>query len=549
MPMKTETLERYLTELRRIEAHRTKNAEKNIKRIYKSLLKDLQEWLGVKYANLADDGVLSVLILQKKGEYARFLEEVERKINTFTPEAALEIRNVVSQTYEACYAGMVESVQKVVDYGAELQAFKLLTADVVKRAVENPIDGLTLPDRLEKSRVDTIYEIKKNINIGLMNGDRYETMANRIRERVDISYRKAITTVRTESHRVREAGYNDSANECHRELKDHGIVMVKTWHTMKDEKVRPQRPAYKRKSGVKARKKYTAGLRSMLNGPNHVRMEGQTVLQDELFDLHDGNKTVAPSQSGVAGHDINCRCYASRDIMTAAEYEKKFGKTINRGKIIKDCETHEELEEYAKSEWGVENIDPSISDMEFLLERGTFEKMDRVYKEFPEIIGAVKNIGTTNDGWMSTKKSGKGCSINFNMVYYLNLDDLNSEYNKSVKSHFHVANTNLFDNGTHEVGHAIESMIIDKLGYSDELAIETFMNSEIADSFVSEAYRALNNPDTKVNEIGKISRYALSNGSETLAEAITDYISNGEKAAELAIEIVKAVKRLLKEVV
>lgn len=548
MPMKTKTLEVYLAELRRIEAHRTKNAEKNIKRIYKALLTDLQGWLGVKYANLADDGELSVLILQKKGEYARFLEEVEQTINRITPEAATEIRNVVSQTYEACYAGMVESVQKVADYGGELKAFRLLTAEVVKRAVENPIDGLTLPDRLERNRIDTIYEIKKNINIGLMNGDRYETMANRIRERVDISYRKAITTVRTESHRVREAGFNDSGNECHNELKDHGIVMVKTWRTMKDERVRPQRAAYKRKKGVKARKKFTAGLRSMVNAPNHVKMEGQTVLQDELFDLHDGNKTVAPSQSGVAGHDINCRCYASRDIMTVAEYEKKFGKTINKGKTIKDCETHEELEEYAKTEWGVQSVNPAISDMEFLLERGTFERMDRVFKEFPEIKGAVTNIGTTNSGWMCAKKNGKGCSINFNMAYYLNIEDLNFEYNKSVKSRFHVANTNLFDSGIHEASHAIESMVIDKLGYSDELAIETWESSEIAAGLVSEAYRALNNPDTKANEIGKISKYALTNESETLAEAVTDYLVNGEKAAQLTLEIIKAVKRLLKEV-
>lgn len=329
MAVQRKTLEKYIAELRRIEEHRGKNAEKNIRRIYKALLKDLQEFLGVEYANFADGEELSVLSLQKKGEYARFLDEVEQRINNFTPQAAAEIRDTVEKTYSACYAGMVDSVKKCVDFGEEIPAFRYLTPEVVKRAVENPISGLTLPDRLEKQRKEVIYDIKQNINIGLMNGDRYSTMAKRIQERCDISYRKAVTTVRTESRRSQESGFNDSADECHEELKNNGFVMVKTWRTMKDERVRPQRPAYKRKAGVKARKKYTAGLRSRIGAPNHVKMEGQTVLQDEMFDLGNGVKASAPCQSGVAGHDINCRCYASRDIMTIEEYEKKTGKKVN----------------------------------------------------------------------------------------------------------------------------------------------------------------------------------------------------------------------------
>lgn len=328
MAVQRKTLEKYLAELRKIEKHRGENAEKNIRRIYKELLKDLQEFLGVEYATFADGEELSVLTLQKKGEYARFLEEVEQRLNNFTPKAAAEIRETVEKTYSACYVGMIESVQKCVDLGAELPAFYYLTPEVVKRAVENPISGLTLPDRLEKQRKEVIYDIKQNINVGLMNGDRYNTMANRIRERVDVSYRKAVTTVRTESRRSQEAGFNDCADECDKELRKNGFVMTKTWRTQKDERVRPQRAAYKRKAGVKARKKYTSGLRSSLSGANHMKMEGQTVLQTEKFDLGGGVKTVAPCQSGVAAQDINCRCYVSRDIMTIEEYEKLTGKKV-----------------------------------------------------------------------------------------------------------------------------------------------------------------------------------------------------------------------------
>ena len=44
----------------------------------------------------------------------------------------------------------------------------------------------------------------------------------------------------------------------------------------------------------------------------------------DFFDLGDGVKAKTPGQSGVAGHDINCRCHLSRDLMTKAEFEKRF---------------------------------------------------------------------------------------------------------------------------------------------------------------------------------------------------------------------------------
>ena len=84
---------------------------------------------------------------------------------------------------------------------------------------------------------------------------------------------------------------------------------------MQDEAVRPQRRAYRRKKGVKARKTTTAGLSSSLSGPNHMKMHGVMVLVDEEFDLGKGATAKAPGQSGVAGHDINCRCYLSRDLI------------------------------------------------------------------------------------------------------------------------------------------------------------------------------------------------------------------------------------------
>ena len=301
-------LEKYLFQLRRIEQHRGATAEKEIRKIYKGLRKELQSYLSDVYMNYSEEDLLNYGMLAKAGMDARFLEEVEQRINDITPKVASEIRKTVAATYEACYEGMQFAVEELVKDRKQLldtfSVVRAVTPDVIKAAVNNPISGLTLNDTLEKHRKDIIYDIKRNIGVGLTNGDRYTTMAKRISESLDGDYKKSIRIVRTETHRVRESGFNDAATELNNALKNgtSGYVMAKTWHTMQDNRVRPAR---------QKRAKY-----------NHIKMDGVTIPIDDLFELPSGATCKAPSQTGVAGEDINCRCYLSYDLVLASELTK-----------------------------------------------------------------------------------------------------------------------------------------------------------------------------------------------------------------------------------
>lgn len=301
-------LEKYLFQLRRIEQHRGATAEKEIRKIYKGLLQELNSFLADIYITYSEDDMLNYAMLTKAGVDARFLEEVEQRINGISPQVASQISDTVAQTYEACYDGMVNAVNKAAGNRELLKSafaeVKAATPDVIKAAVNNPVSGLTLNDTLEKHRKDIIYDIKRNIGVGLTNGDRYTTMAKRISESLDGDYKKSIRIVRTETHRVRESGFNDAATELNNALKNgtSGYVMAKTWHTMQDNRVRPAR---------QKRTKY-----------NHIKMDGVTIPIDDLFELPSGATCKAPSQTGVAGEDINCRCYLSYDLVLASELTK-----------------------------------------------------------------------------------------------------------------------------------------------------------------------------------------------------------------------------------
>lgn len=323
MATKKRDLDYLLAQARRIAEHREADAEKEIRKVYKSLLKDLQAYIGDVHARYAVDGSLSIAALQKAGYDARFLEEIEDRIMKSSPKAAKALHELVEDTYKLAYESMVQGVlaQEVDGLNDVFAEAIAITPDQIKNVVKNPVMELAL----EKNHKDIIYEIKQAVAVGLMNGDRYDTTARRIAELLDAdkgAYKRAVRIARTESHRVCEMGNHDAAMRVDEELQKGttGLRFVKIWRTMKDERVRPQR----RKRGQKG---WTTKMGS---GPNHMKLHGQTVLEDEPFDLgyHEGKKVEAmsPGQSGVAGHDINCRCYASRRMMTDEEYFKATGK-------------------------------------------------------------------------------------------------------------------------------------------------------------------------------------------------------------------------------
>lgn len=322
-------LEHYLRELRKIEEHREKWCEQNVRRYYKELVTDLQSFLGTEYATLAEDDKLTYEILHKKGQYARFVEEVINKVDKVAVKSGQETLALVQTTYQKCYEGMVDAVINAKNYDdlkVNLKGVRAITPEQVKNIVNNKV----MEQALEKNHKSSIREIKQQLAIGLSQGDRMTTMAKRLSDQCNKDYRKSVQIIRTEAHRVREAGYQEASERMSNlvEEADSGYVMTKTWKTMQDGAVRPQR--------IKG-KVIVIG-----KGPDHMKMNNVTILVNEEFDLGDGTKTKAPGQSGVAGHDINCRCYLSRDLMTIEEFEKLTGRKLNKTNPAKKLEKQEQ---------------------------------------------------------------------------------------------------------------------------------------------------------------------------------------------------------------
>lgn len=398
MPKSEQSLNELLYDLKRIEEHREILSENKIRKIYKSLMKELNAFIAEEYFLYADgEGVLSYATLQEKAREAKFLEEVVRQVDSITPKIKAEMTSLVEETYTNCYQGMVNAVKNASNTQnlAAVITNTTLRPEVLKQAVNNNISKLTLPNVLEKHRQEIVYNIKQELTIGMINGDRYEQMARRITDKVDISYNKAMNIARTESHRNIESGLFDCAENISQGVEGSGLVYVAIWRTMKDERVRPNM----RRKTKKGWKTYKS-----TNGADHVSMEGKTIRVGDFFEFSDGIKTKCPSKSGVARHDCNCRCFLEYDVMTEEEFAminsktsvKKVSETVansNESDIIK---LQDIVNNTSKLKSAMNDVD--YSEYVDKLNNHTNSQIKKVYTKYAD---GVSNIEYGKSGYYS----------------------------------------------------------------------------------------------------------------------------------------------------
>jgi hypothetical protein len=299
----------YFSQLQRIEEHREEKAEKEIRKLYRKILKETKQFIAEEYYQLAEDGKLTYEILRAKGQDVRFLTAVEQKLGDLSLDVSKEIKQTAEDMYKLAYDGLKDAVMKGKDSEAAKQFFEGVdtsTAQTMWATVDNTIMDIAL----EKNHKSITWDIKQEVARALMVGDRFETIAHRIADNMDRSYKKAILITRTEVGRVREAGHLASAKNLNDALKEtkSGLRMVKKWKSMKDKRVRD----------------------------HHVRMHNTVVEMDEPFVLPDGVKTQAPKQSGFARHDCNCRCTCLYPLMDDAEFFEATGKHFGEKVVEKN---------------------------------------------------------------------------------------------------------------------------------------------------------------------------------------------------------------------
>lgn len=256
-----------------------KKAIKALSTEYKTLIKWLLGEISKLYLVIENDGKLSYSEVARYNRLLKLQQSIMARINDLSKRNKTIITNLLAESSTLSFDFMSYVIEETINEVIENSKMRLEEAI---ESLNNPVKGLTLQERLEKIRKETIYTINTTIQQSLIANETYKEIASNLQRQLEISYGKAKRIARTEKHRVVEKAKHDSVINAHNQ----GIVMKKKWRNMGDERVR---------------RKVNA---------NHVTMGGQERLADEYFDLGEDVQAMTPGQSGVARHDIHCRCIA-----------------------------------------------------------------------------------------------------------------------------------------------------------------------------------------------------------------------------------------------
>ena len=232
---------------------------------------------------------------------------------------------------------------------------------------------------------------------------------------------------------------------------------------------------------------------------------------------------------------------------------------IGRGGGIKhlgalDAQNLGDLSRYMRDNFGV-RMDRSISRVDFEVAREMSSGIEAMLGEFPGITGSDLRI----TGRMPGGSAYAGTTVNGEILLHPGVltspEAVQRAYERDLRTGYHPEGTGTVNIVIHEMGHQIEAELLRRRipGNSVEAKgrrNEAWRNGTVAHEIVSKALdRAApgwrQDPQKAADQIGRISGYAASDPSETVAEAISDYYSNRRNAKPLSKEIWQIAKEEL----
>jgi len=281
--------------------------KQRLTKAYKRALEETTQEFSKVYQKYATGGKLTYTEMQKYGRLENLMQGIRKRFyELYEGNESIIVENLENlferNYYYTGYIMETEAQMKL--------AFSMLDDEAIKRAIMNPISGLTLPERLEKNRDQIIIKTREELTQGLIKGESYDKQAKRIKDVYEGDINKAQTIVQTENNRVR----NEAKQASYDHAKKKGLNFDKVWVATLDKDTRME----------------------------HAMLDGKKADEDGFFHMS-GAKAEYPGGFGVARLDINCRCTTRVEFKNLPPESRK-ARESGQNKII-DYTTYENWKE------------------------------------------------------------------------------------------------------------------------------------------------------------------------------------------------------------
>lgn len=238
---------------------------------YTASLKQVRSTLQDMYLKYGD-GVTHI-DMAKFNRLQKLDKEIGAILINMTGKNANTLRSGLVNMYDESFLHTAFAIER----GTQLKlAYSHVNKKQIQEAIQMPISGLSLNATLAKNRQDVILQVRRQITQGLIQGEGYTKMANRIKGTFESDANKSRRVVATEAHRIQQ----DARLKSIEHAAGKGVIMKKVWDAALDDSTRDA----------------------------HAELDGVTLDVDDNFISSAGGSGPAPGQLGNATDDINCRC-------------------------------------------------------------------------------------------------------------------------------------------------------------------------------------------------------------------------------------------------
>lgn len=242
---------------------------------YKKALAGIRNDIAKLYEKFGD--TVTYAELQQYNRLVVLERNIENTLKEMGVNVKRDIRKAIKEFFMENYYRTGYAVETT---AAVKLGFGMLSQSVIDAAIYNQYDRIKWDKRLIQDIAKANQHIREVLTQGLIQGHGYAKIAKKTKDTLGKSAYEMLRIMRTEGHRAQMAGRLLATDKAMGAADKIGMKVKKVWVATLDDRTRDQ----------------------------HAEMDGQAADDDGIFHLPDGTTTDAPGHSGVAEHDINCRC-------------------------------------------------------------------------------------------------------------------------------------------------------------------------------------------------------------------------------------------------
>lgn len=259
--------------------------ERDLVKAYGSALKDIKQMIADMFEKYGDQVTYKDMVAYQR--LTNLELSIAKQIKTLTGKGKRTVekafRDIVSESFTATGTAISKSLEVTVGFG-------VINEEVIKTAIQNPMQRITWSDALQENSAKYLSQIKTELSQGLIKGEGYAKIAKRLEKSTEISANKTIRIVRTEGHRAQSVGRKLAVDKVEGSADRLGIKIKRVWVTTSDDRTRD----------------------------SHKAMDGKEADEDGLFTLPSGIRTEGPG----------CQVLPKRILIAGVRLGWRWGETV-----------------------------------------------------------------------------------------------------------------------------------------------------------------------------------------------------------------------------